>query len=186
MKMTARSLLLFLVVPALSACLSLSGCGYTTRSMISAKYKTIYVKPVVNRIDITQEADAALKYKIYRPLLDTDLTKAIIDRCVFDGNLMPVKSEDADLVLESELIDFRKEPLRYTENDDVEEYRVNITVNMSLRDNKKKEVLWQEKSFTGDQTYFTTGQNVKSEDSAINEAITDLARRIIERIVEEW
>jgi len=186
MKTTARDSLLILVIATLSVSLLLSGCGYTTRSMIADKYKTIYVKPVVNKIDITREADAALKYKIYRPLLDTEVTKAIVDRYLFDGNLKPVSLEDADLILESELIDFRKEPLRYTEDDEVEEYRVNVMVNMSLYDNKKRETVWQEKGFTGSQTYFTTGPNVKSEDAATNEAIADLARRIVERTIEEW
>lgn len=186
MKTTKKVFFPALVCLTLCASLTLAGCGYTTRSMISAEYKTIYIKPVANKIDITREADAALKYKIYRPLLDTEVTKAIIDRYVFDGNLKPVKSEDADLVLESELVDFRKEPLRYTENDDVEEYRVNVTINMSLYDTKKKEAVWQEKGFTGSQTYFTTGPNMKSEDTATNEAIVDLARRIVERTVEDW
>ena len=38
------------------------GCGYTTRSMISNKFKTIYVTPFVNKIDITKETDTGYKY----------------------------------------------------------------------------------------------------------------------------
>jgi len=45
----------------------LAGCGYTTRSSIGGKYKTIYVTPFVNKIDITREGDVASKYKLYRP-----------------------------------------------------------------------------------------------------------------------
>ena len=73
----------------------LSGCGYTTRSMISSKYRSIYVVPFVNKIDITNEEYTANKYRIYRPLLETDITKSVINKYLFDGNLrhsVPVMS----------------------------------------------------------------------------------------------
>lgn len=164
----------------------LTGCGYTTRSMISDKFKTISIPPFLNKIDITKEVNVASKYKIYRPYVDTDVTKAVINKFLWDGNLKPVKQAGADLVLKGELVEFRKDPLRYTDNDDVEEYRVNIIVNISLWDNRKNELVWQENNFTGNATYFTTGTQAKSEATAISDAITDLARRIVERTVEQW
>lgn len=165
------------------------GCGYTTRSMISNKYKTIYVVPFVNKIDITRESDAANKYKLYKPMLETDVTKAVTNKYLFDGNLRPVKSESADLILKGELTEFRRDPLRYTDNNDVEEYRINIMVNLSMWDTKENKLLWQENGFTGDFTYFTSytkSGTPKDDNTAVNDAVTDLARRIVERTVEEW
>jgi hypothetical protein len=167
----------------------MAGCGYTTRSMISNKFKTIYVAPFVNKIDITKEADSANKYKLYRPMLETDITKAVTNKYLFDGNLRPVKSGSADLVLKGELTEFRRDPLRYTDNDEVEEYRINIVVNLSMWDTKENKLLWQENGFTGDFTYFTSftkSGTPKSDDQAVNDAVIDLARRIVERTVEEW
>jgi len=154
--------------------------------MISDKYRTIYVTPFINKIDITKETDSAYKYKIYKPLLETDITRTVIDKFLFDGNLRPRDSGSADLVLKGELVEFRRDPLRYTDSDEVEEYRLNMVVNISLWDNGENKLLWEEKSFTGDTTYFTRGTSAKSEDTAINDAITDLARRIVERTVEQW
>ncbi|MCM8796038.1 MAG: LPS assembly lipoprotein LptE [Candidatus Omnitrophica bacterium] len=162
------------------------GCGYTRRALILDRYRTIYIKPFVNKIEITYESDAARKYKIYRPYLETDITQALVDKFLFDGNLRPTKSEDADLILKGELIDFRKDPLRYDANDEVEEYRINIVVNLKLWDNKENKLLWEESNFTGDYTYFTRGNLAKTESQAITESINDLARRIVERAVEEW
>ncbi len=65
----------------------LTGCGYTTRSMISSEFKTIYIQPFVNKIDFTRETSVANKYKIYRPMLETEITKAVINKFIFDGNL---------------------------------------------------------------------------------------------------
>lgn len=164
----------------------LSGCGYTTRSMISNKFHTIYVTPFVNKVDITTEADAGSKYKLYRPMIETDITRFVNNRYLFDGNLRPAKEELADLVLKGDVVEFRKDPLRYLDNEAVSEYRINLVVNISLWDKKDNTLLWQENNFTGDTTYFTQGAQAKSEDTAVNNALNDLARRIVERTVEEW
>jgi hypothetical protein len=154
--------------------------------MITNKYRTIYVKPFVNKIDVSNEVSSANRYKIYRPMVESDVTKYVINRYLFDGNLRPGKEEMADLILKGEVVEFRKDPLRYTDNDDVSEYRINIVVNLSLWDRKENVLVWEESNFTGDTTYFTSGSQAKSEDSAVTYALTDLARRIVERTVEQW
>jgi len=169
----------------------LTGCGYSTRSMLTGKYKSIYITPFLNKVNVTQEDYSANKYRIYRPMLETDITKKVINRYLFDGNLKPVKEERADLVLKGELIEYRKDPLSYTpDNNDVTEYRININVNLSLWDAKENKLLWEEKGFNGNYTYFTSfasGNVVQvSEDTAVINAIDDLARRIVERTVEQW
>lgn len=163
-----------------------TGCGYTTRSAICTKYRTIYIPPFVNKIDITRDTDTASKYKIYRPQLETDITKAVVNKFLWDGNLKPVGSASADVVLKGELVEYRKDPLRYDDNDEVLEYRVSLLVNLTLWNNKEDKLAWQENNFTGDATYITTGTGATSEVQAISVAITDLARRIVERAVEEW
>ncbi|MCX5709457.1 MAG: LptE family protein [Candidatus Omnitrophica bacterium] len=164
----------------------LSGCGYTTRSMIASKYRTIYIQPFVNKIDITNEAYSANKYRIYRPLLESDVTKKVINKYLFDGNLKPVKESKADLILKGEVTDFRKDPLRYDQSDNVAEYRINIAVNITLWDRATDTIVWQESGFTGDYSFFTSGSQATSEDAAVTKALDDLARRIVERTVEQW
>ncbi|MCX5699246.1 MAG: LPS assembly lipoprotein LptE [Candidatus Omnitrophica bacterium] len=162
-----------------------AGCGYTTRSMLSGKYRTVYITPFLNKVDITQEAYSANKYRIYRPMLETDITKKVINRYLFDGNLKPAKEAVADLALKGELIEYRKDPLSYNQNsDEVTEYRINIYVNLSLWDTQENKLLWQENNFNGNYSYFTN--NASNEAAAVNNAIEDLARRIVERTVEQW
>lgn len=167
-----------------------SGCGYTTRSAISGEFRTVYIAPFVNKIDITKESDVGSQYKVYRPLLETDITREVNHKFLWDGNLKPVSSEKADLTLKGELVEFVRDPVRYDDNEEVEEYRLNLRVNLTLWDNRKDKLVWEEKNFTGDTTYFTSFHPVVSEriteSQAITNAITDLARRIVERTVEEW
>ena len=164
----------------------LSGCGYTTRSMANSKYRTIYVSPFLNKINITNSADAANKYRIYRPMIETDITRAISNRYLFDGNLRPVNEERADLVLKGEVVEFRKDPLRYDNSDNVSEYRINLVINISLWNRLENKLIWQENNFTGDTTYFASGAQAITEGAAVTNALNDLSRRVMERTVEQW
>lgn len=169
----------------LIALFSISGCGYTTRSLLPTEFKTIYVENFVNKIKVTAESSDERMYRGYRPGMEIDVTKAIRDKYLFDGNLKVTDSQDADLVLTGELVDFRNESLRYDRNDNVLEYRVRMVVNIKLytKDGKTR---WVEDGFAGESLYNTTGSLAKSESTAIKEAEADLARRVVERTIEEW
>ena len=68
----------------------------------------------------------------------------------------------------------------------MEEYRIKLTVSMQLEDASRGALLWTEKSFVGETTYRVSGSGAKSESAAIRDAISDLARRIVERTIEAW
>ena len=59
-------------------------------------------------------------------------------------------------------------------------------VSLSFWNTKANELEWKEDAFVGDTTYFTTGATAKSEKTAIGDALKDLAKRIVERAVENW
>jgi len=162
--------------------IELSGCGYTTRSLIPSSFKTIYIATFLNNIKFDEISS---DYRTYYPGLEIKITNALIDRFVYDGNLRVVKEEEADLKLEGELVDYLKQPLRYSESDEIEEYRLSLVVNLVLKDRENK-IVWEEKNFIGDATYRLTGPLAKSESEALNDAIADLARRIVNRTVENW
>jgi len=161
--------------------------GYTTQSMLPSNLKTIYVENFVNKIAMTAETSDERMYRGYKPEMQFDITKAVIDRYIFDGNLKVVDAGKAsDLILTGELVDFKREPLRYDSNDNIEEFRIRLIVNLVLKDVKTGKVVWTEKEFAGESTYDTTGSLAKSERSAIEDATFDLARRIVERTIENW
>lgn len=166
----------------------INGCGYTTRSsVISSKYRTICIPPFVNKIDITLESDTGNTYKVNRPMVESEVTRAVINKYLFDGNIKPVSATNADLLLKGEVIEFRRDPLRYDESENVLEYRVSLRANLKMIDQKDNNtVLWEENGFTGIGDYFVSGASAKSESTAVTQAIQDLARRIVERTVEQW
>ena len=175
----------FLLLPSIF-CLLTTGCGYTTRPGLASHLKTVYVKPFVNKIDLTQLATNQQQFPIYRHGMEVDLTNAVINRYQFTGLLRPARAEKADCRLEGELLEFRRDALRYDASQQVEEWRLNIVVNLQFIDQTTNTVLWEEQGFTGDTTYFALGASAESETSALSRARTDLARRIVERSVESW
>lgn len=166
--------------------LASSGCGYTTKSLLPSEYKTIYVDNFKNALKITAEQSNERMYRGYRPGMEITLTKAVIDKYLIDGNLRIASPEKADLVLTGELIDFNRGGIRYDANDNVEEYRVKIVVGMELTEAKTGKTVWKEPGFAGETTYRTSGTLVTGDSAAIDAAIADLARRIVERTIEAW
>lgn len=163
-----------------------AGCGYTTRPGLPSNFKTVYVKPFVNKIDITQIQTGYQNFPIYRPAMETDITRAVIKRFQFTGLLRPASPEKADTRVEGELVEFRRDALRYTASQQVEEWRLNVVVDLRFYDQSTNLPLWEESRFTGDATYFSTGPNAQTEAAALDKAIDDLARRVVERSVESW
>jgi hypothetical protein len=171
------------LIAILATCVVLAGCGYTTRSLIADKYKTVFVAPFENKIDYLNQDER----RIYVPGLETKVRQAIIDRYLFDGNLRIGQEDATDLVLKGQLLSFNREELRLTSGDDVKEYRLRVTVALTLldpADNNK--VVWSEPSFSGESTYYVSGPHAKSESAAIDDAVQDLARRSVARTIEDW
>ena len=91
-------------------------------------------------------------------------------------------------------MEYRRDPLRYTDGDEVAEYRMNLIVNISLWDNREDKLLWEEKGFTGYFQYFTDRYPLTNEprfsdsddQTPLSKALEDLARRVVERTVNEW
>ncbi len=165
----------------IAAALLLSGC-YTTKTALTGTVRTIHIAPVENAIDLSAEISDRDRFRVYRPGLEVDITNAVINRFIFDGNLK-VAGPGADAVFRGKLLEYRRDPLRYSEGDDVQEYRLNIVIDASVAAAGKD--LWNGQ-VVGDTTFFLTGSRATSEDEALARAVEDLARRVVEKTVELW
>lgn len=163
-------------------CWSSLGCGYSAQSLLPKHLRTIYVEPFKNSIDYTTEQTG----NIYFPLLEVNVRNAIINRYVFDGNLRIKEKDKAGLILKGELIGYERDALRVSDAEDVEEYRVRIIIKLVLWDTTQKEVFWQEDAFAGEASYFVSGPKIQTEKQALDAAVVDLARRVVERTIENW
>lgn len=181
-----KKIVCFLATIFVLCTLVYSGCGYTTRAYIGP-YQKIYVAPFRNRIDIANAKSEYSRYMTYYPLLESTITQAVVNRFIFDGSLKITREEDADAVLKGELVSYERGAMRYAENnEDVTQYRVTLVVNIGLYNADTGAQIWQKNNLAGDSNYYTTGSQAKSEKSALDDAVSDLARRVVEEFVEAW
>jgi len=159
-----------------------TGCGYTVSgSTLASHIHTIHVENFKNQITFGAEG----RRNIYFPLVELKARNAVIDRFLFDGNLKISEADTADLILKGTLTRYFRRGLRFSDDEDTEEYRVYVVMSLELL-NASGEVVWSEPDFSGDATYFVSGSQATSEESAVEAAIEDLARRIVERTIEDW
>lgn len=158
------------------------GCGYSAKSALPPSLRKIHVELIKNKINYTDEN----RRNVYFPLMEVNARNAIIDRILFDGNLRITEPDEAAMILKGELVGYERQAIRYDANEDVEEYRVQVVLNLRLMDTKENLPIWIENGFVGEATYMPTGARAKSEATALSEAMTDLGRRVVERVVENW
>lgn len=173
-----KNLCLLSLVVSLLPVLS-SGCGYTQKSVLPQNIKTIYVETVKNKIPIEN-------VYAYVPGLEMMSTNAIIRRFQRDGNLRVVTRDKADAILQSDLISFDQEGVRFSSLEQVSEYRLFVVVAMRLVDAKTGRVIWEEPRFSGDSEYFVSSVKSVAREEAAQRAVNRLARNVVDRVVEDW
>ena len=171
----------------------LAGCGYTTHSSLDPKYRTIAVSAFHNR---SKEYD-----------LQAALTNAVIRKFIADGRLKVVNADDADLLLEGMIRDYKLRGLTYEKNDVVTQFFCVIMAGVRLTDRTTGKVLWEDPRMTGETTFSTRASGRSSdrlrgnaevflpsvrsfsseeENLAASEALEQLASDIFYRTVEPW
>ncbi len=180
---TSHSTLMTIVI-ALS--LGLSACGYTNQTALPEYVKTVHVRSVANKIDLSTSISSDKAFQTYRPGLDVELRNALIERFVFDGHLRIANENKANAIVEMDLLSFDRDPLRYNQDDSIQEFRIHVRAAVRMRDVVKDEILWETPAISGNAEYFTSGRLAKTEDEAVGDALEDLSRNIVERILEEW
>ncbi len=153
--------------------------GYNQKSSLPQDIKTIYVETVKNAIPIHE-------VYAYEYGLEISITQAIIRRLHRDGNLRVVPREKADTVLETKLVRFEQEGVRFSKIESVEEFRLFIVLSLRLLNGKTEEVIWEEPNFSGDAEYFVSEVRSIARRDATELAIERLARNVVDRITEDW
>lgn len=159
-----------LIATSISLVLIILGCGYRAGSLLPADIKTVAVPMFVN--------------KTPEPELESMVTNAVIQELITDGTLQVTEYENADTLLLGEIIDYKREPLRYTDEEVTREYRLIIAVRLKFEDLRYDEVMWEDPGVEGETTFFVGASLPDSERIALPDAIEDLAHDIVEKVVE--
>jgi len=173
----SQSVTLFLVL--ISLCLALTSCGYGfthAGGIVPPGAKNIAIQTFVNNTN--------------EPYVDIEVTKAVANEFVVDGRLSVVNTESADLVLKGRVAKFEMIPLSYDVNSYVQQYRINIVVDITLEDVKAQKIILQDKGLSSVfvASYAVTIGDIKStkiaKQSAVIKASQDVALTVRSRVLE--
>ena len=152
-----------------------AGCAnYRLGSMLPDDLKTVYVPTCKNE---TAE-----------PLIEQDVTRAILAQIQMDGSLRVASADDADTVLEITLTKFWLDPVAYEagKSSTANQYRMSIKASFVLRRRADNSVVVDSPSVTGWYDFDFAGDMTSSKNIALRPAAEDLGRRIVSQIVQYW
>lgn len=158
------------VILALAA-VALTGCGYTTGSLVADRYHTIAV-PVFD--NTTRRHD-----------LEYELTRAVVEEIQTRTSLRVVGPSDSpDLVLKGSLVDVDEDVLSHRDNQRIRESAYFLTAEVEFVDGRtgapviKKDRLTERESFVPD-----LGETVTTARETAGRA---LAEKIVHRLESAW
>jgi hypothetical protein len=152
-----------------------AGCAsYRLGSMLPEDIRTVYMPTSVNQ---TTE-----------PLIEQDVTRAILSQIQMDGSLRVVPEEEADTILDVTLTRFWLDPVAYKTgmSATVNQYRMSIRASFVLRRRADNSVVVESPGIIGWYDFDFAGDMTSSKNVGLRPAADDLGRRIVNRIVQYW
>ena len=155
-----------------AACLP-TGCGYGFRGNLPGHIKTVAVPMFKNT---TQAAG-----------IENTITSAVVSAFWNGGRLRVVPVEQADSVLEGEIIGYQIDGAGFDRNANVQAYHLRIVLNVAFRDVRQNKTLWQENGLTHTSDIQVQGQvsdTFAQAAGAASQAAADIGRKIASSAVD--
>ncbi len=155
--------------------LLLCGCGYSFSSRTNPHIATIAI-PIFENSTLEKG-------------LEDRLADRITDAFLADKRLRVVKEKDADSVIDGKIERYDRTPFSYDKAQNVQEYRVEMTLHVTYEDRKKNHVVWEERAMTAWGTYSVSANlpgGIEEESAAQTRAIDKAAQDILIKTVQGW
>jgi hypothetical protein len=155
--------------------LALAGCGYSLRGNLPDHIQTVAVPVFTNR---TAE-----------PAVENFLTSAVVEAFSTNGRLRVVGPENADSLLEGEVIGYALESIAFDRQANVRQYRLVVTMNLRFRDLRRNAILFEQQRLREKADFQVLGavsQTISREEGAVRAAAIDIARSIVSMTVERF
>jgi len=122
------------------------------------------------------------------PLLEIETTRAVIQEIQRDGTLSLASADEADAILTVKLVRYDSRPVRFDRDraKTAQEYRQEITAEVTFSKRRDGKVLLDRIRARGDATYDVVGDIASSKRTSLPECARDLAHDIVEQMVEYW
>ena len=127
--------------------------------------------------------------KTIEPIVEEELTPAVIREFMKDGRIEVMDSSRADVILTGSVVSYTESPLSFDSNQNVLEYRITVTTQLRLvrrsNDNEKgfsDKILW-EKDITTSAEYRVSSDVMSTKVSRLL-ALKEIARNLAEEATD--
>jgi len=154
---------------------ALAGCGYSFRGNLPDHIKTVAVPVFTN--------------KTSEPAVESLLTSAVVDAFASNGRLRVVRPEDADAILDGEVVGYSVQSIAFDNQANVRQYRLQVTMNLKLRDVRRSAVLFEQQGLKEKADFQVLGavsQTIGAEEGAVRTAAIEIARSIVSLTVDRF
>jgi hypothetical protein len=156
----------------LLAFLLLAGCAGTQSRSIPPNVNDVYLSPIENQSSETG--------------LENILSDMVTQQLLADGRVDLVERENAQVVLIGTITNYQRIPLIYNDQDIVQQYKVRVEMDITLKDPKTGEILNQFDNIFRETTYSDINPPIETEFSAQERVLRKLARDVVSVMVEGW
>ena len=123
--------------------------------------------------------------KSYRPSLELSLTESAVREFALRSGGRVAAVDDADLILNATIVSYTVNPVAYSGQDQIREYRLDIVIEASLQDRASRRVVWAGKLTEGQDYPADSDTNVALQLNRERAAVQEIGRKIARRLYLE-
>jgi hypothetical protein len=153
----------------------LAGCGYSTRGSLPDHIKTVAVPIFKNRT--------------LEPGVESAITSGVVTAFSNGGRLKVVSLEEADSILEGEVIGYSLTGLTFDRNANVRAYRLQLVLNVQFRDVRRSAMLWRQEGLQEVSDFQVQGQvsdTIARGQGAVQQAAVEIGRKVVNLAVDRF
>ena len=155
----------------------LTGCGYHIAGRGS------HVQSEVKSISIP-----VFENKTMEPIVEEEITPAVIKGFLKDSRIVVVDRSQADLVLHGSVTSYSETPLSFDKNQNVLEYRISVTTHLKLLRQSTNTISW-ERDLNAYAEYKVSSDVMSTKNLrflALKEIAQNLAEEATDRVLLGW
>jgi outer membrane lipopolysaccharide assembly protein LptE/RlpB len=157
------------------AALLLAGCGYSTRGSLPDHIKTVAVPIFKNRT--------------LEPGVESAITSGVVNAFSSGGRVKVVPLDEADAILQGEVVGYSLDGLSFDTNANVRAYRLRVVLNVEFRDVRRSAMLWRQEGLSETSDFQVAGQvsdTIARGQGAVQQAAAEIGRKVVNLAVDRF
>ena len=157
------------------AAVLLAGCGYSTRGSLPDHIKTVAVPIFKNRT--------------LEPGVESAITSGVVNAFSSGGRVKVVPIDEADAVLQGEVVGYSLDGLSFDTNANVRAYRLRLVLNVEFRDVRRSAMLWRQEGLSETSDFQVAGQvsdTIARGQGAVQQAAAEIGRKVVNLAVDRF